>query len=103
MEAACAQDLLDFMRIEAPAMEHPKVARQKIVLQRLLCPALHEGPQRLRECSRARRHKRQTPDDGDNRKMATVSWYGRLLIISMLLVAAGWELFRLIVAIITLD
>ncbi len=35
--------------------------------------------------------------------MATVSWYGRLLIVSMLLVAAGWELFRLIIAIVTLD
>ena len=40
---------------------------------------------------------------GDNCKRATVSWYGRLLIISMLLVAAGWELFRLIIAIITFD
>ncbi len=39
----------------------------------------------------------------DSRKMATVPWYGRLLIVSMLLAAAGWELFRLIVAIVTLD
>ena len=51
------------------------------------------------------RQKTQEANSGrpDNRKMATMSWYGRLLIISMLLVAAGWELFRLIVAIITLD
>ena len=37
------------------------------------------------------------------RKAAAVSWYSRLLIVSMLLVAAGWELFRWIVMIITLD
>ena len=51
------------------------------------------------------RQKTQEANSGrrDNRKMATVSWYGRLLIISMLLVAAGWELFRLIIAIITFD
>lgn len=51
------------------------------------------------------RQKTQEANSGrpDNRKMATMSWYGRLLIISMLLVAAGWELFRLIIAIITFD
>ena len=51
------------------------------------------------------RQKTQEANSGrrDNRKMATVSWYGRLLIIGMLLVAAGWELFRLIIAIITFD
>jgi hypothetical protein len=37
------------------------------------------------------------------RKAAAVSWYGRLLIFSVLLVAAGWEIFRLILAVITLD
>jgi len=37
------------------------------------------------------------------RKAAAVSWYGSLLIVSTLLVAAGWELFRWIIAIITLD
>jgi hypothetical protein len=37
------------------------------------------------------------------RKTAIVSWYGSLLIFSMLLVAAGWEIFRWILAIITLD
>ena len=37
------------------------------------------------------------------RKATTVSWYGRLLIISTLLVAAGWELFQWIITIITLD
>lgn len=36
-------------------------------------------------------------------KTSTVSWYGSLLIISTLLVAAGWELFRLILAIVVLD
>jgi hypothetical protein len=37
------------------------------------------------------------------RKAATVSWYGSLLIVATLLVAAGWETFRWILAIITLD
>jgi hypothetical protein len=37
------------------------------------------------------------------RKAATASWYGSLLIISALLVAASWELCRLILAIFTLD
>jgi hypothetical protein len=39
----------------------------------------------------------------DRRKAAGVSWYGRLLIFSMLLVAAGWEFFRLILAAIISD
>ena len=43
------------------------------------------------------------PQRRGRRKAAAVSWYGRLLIVSMLLVAAGWELFRWIVMIITLD
>ena len=33
----------------------------------------------------------------------TVSWYGRLLIIGTLLVAAGSEIFRLLLAVLTLD
>jgi len=33
----------------------------------------------------------------------TVSWYGRLLIVGALLVASGWEIFRLLLTIITLD
>jgi hypothetical protein len=37
------------------------------------------------------------------RKTAIVSWCGGLLIFSMLLAAAGWELFKWILAIITLD
>jgi hypothetical protein len=37
------------------------------------------------------------------RKTTTVSWYGTLLIVGTLLVAAGWEIFRWILAIITLD
>jgi hypothetical protein len=37
------------------------------------------------------------------RKATTVSWYGTLLIIGTLLVAAGWEIFRWILAIVTLD
>jgi hypothetical protein len=39
----------------------------------------------------------------DRSKAFTVSWYGRLLIIVTLLVAAGWELFRWILMIITED
>jgi hypothetical protein len=45
----------------------------------------------------------QAPQGLNRRKSATVFRYGSLLTISMLLVAAGWELFRLIIAIITLD
>lgn len=41
-----------------------------------------------------RRHVRSGP---------TVSWYSRLLIVGALLVAAGWEIFRLLLTIITLD
>jgi len=41
-----------------------------------------------------RRHLRNGP---------TVSWYGRLMIVGTLLVAAGWEIFRLLLTIITLD
>jgi hypothetical protein len=37
------------------------------------------------------------------RKTTTVSWYGTLLIAGTLLAAAGWEIFRWILAIITLD
>jgi hypothetical protein len=37
------------------------------------------------------------------RKATTVSWYGTLLIVGTLLVGAGWELFRWILAIVTLD
>ncbi|ERF82343.1 MAG: hypothetical protein C207_04480 [Bradyrhizobium sp. DFCI-1] len=33
----------------------------------------------------------------------TVSWYGRLLIVSTLLLAAGWEILRLLLTIVTLD
>ena len=43
------------------------------------------------------------PQRRGRRKAAAVSWYGGLLIVSMLLVAAGWELFQWIVTIITLD
>jgi len=39
----------------------------------------------------------------DHRKGAPVSWYGKLLIVGLLLVAVGWEIFRLILTIITLD
>lgn len=41
-----------------------------------------------------RRHPRSGP---------SVSWYGRLLIVGALLVGAGWEIFRLLLTIITLD
>jgi hypothetical protein len=33
----------------------------------------------------------------------TVSWYGRLLIVGALLVAMGWELFRLMLVVLSLD
>lgn len=43
-------------------------------------------------------------DKGNGRiNGASVSWYGRLLIIATLLVGAGWELFRWLLLIITRD
>jgi hypothetical protein len=90
------------MGIEAPAMEHPKVARQKIAT----ATSLSGSSRDLTETTGMQsRQKAQDANYGrpGSRKMATVSWYGRLLIVTMLLVAAGWELLRLIVAIITLD
>jgi hypothetical protein len=39
----------------------------------------------------------------DRRNYADVSRYARLLIFGVLLVAGGWELFRLILAVMTLD
>ena len=51
----------------------------------------------------SRRTQNESSRPRDNRKGATVSWYGKLLIVSMLLVAAGWEIFRWILMIITLD
>jgi hypothetical protein len=53
-----------------------------------------QSPQTTKDATSKRRGRR---------KAAAVSWYGRLLIFSMLLVAAGWEIFRLILAVITLD
>ena len=38
-----------------------------------------------------------------DRKGPTVSWYGRLVIIATLLLAAGWEIFRLLMTVVTLD
>jgi hypothetical protein len=90
------------MRIEAPAMEHPEVTRQKIAT----ATSLPSSSQGLTETTGMQsRQKTQEANSGQraNRKRVTVSRYGRLLTISMLLVATGWELFRLIIAIITLD
>lgn len=53
------------------------------------------SPQPTEEMTNSKRQRR--------RKAATVSWYGTLLIVGTLLVAAGWEIFRWILAIITLD
>ena len=53
------------------------------------------SPQAAKEVTNSKRQGR--------RKAATVSWYGSLLIIGTLLVATGWEIFRWILAIITLD
>lgn len=53
------------------------------------------SPQPAKEATNSKRQGR--------RKIATVSWYGTLLIVGTLLVAAGWEIFRWILAIITLD
>lgn len=32
-----------------------------------------------------------------------VSWYGKILVVGALLVAFGWELFHLIITLVTLD
>ena len=53
------------------------------------------SPERTKEATTSKRQSR--------RKATTVSWYGTLLIVGTLLVAAGWEIFRWILAIITLD
>ncbi|WP_246738119.1 nitroreductase family protein [Bradyrhizobium sp. CCBAU 051011] len=53
------------------------------------------SPERTKEATTSKRQRR--------RKTITVSWYGTLLIVGTLLVAAGWEIFRWILAIITLD
>jgi hypothetical protein len=53
------------------------------------------SPQPTEEMTNVKQQRRE--------KAATVSWYGRLLIVGTLLVAAGWEIFRWILAIITLD
>ena len=53
------------------------------------------SPQPTKETTTSKRQGR--------RKTTTVSWYGTLLIVGTLLVAAGWEIFRWILAIITLD
>jgi len=37
------------------------------------------------------------------RNSPTVSWYGKILIIGALLVTFGWELFHLIITLMTLD
>jgi hypothetical protein len=53
-----------------------------------------QSPQTAREANSKR---------SDHRNYAGVSWYGRLLVFGMLLVAGGWELIRLILAVMTLD
>lgn len=52
------------------------------------------SPQPTKEAGNKRQGRRRT---------ATVSWYGTLFIIGTLMVAAGWEIFRWIITIITLD
>lgn len=52
----------------------------------------------------ARQSARIDPHRRPNQKTQTrVSWYGTLLIVSTLLLAAGWELLRWIVLVVTLD
>jgi len=46
---------------------------------------------------------RPTSKRQGRRKTTTVSWYGTLLIVGTLFVGAGWEIFRWVLAIITLD
>jgi hypothetical protein len=53
-------------------------------------------------CSKPRTSAATTTTRGD-RKGPTVSWYGRLAIIATLLLAAGWEIFRLLMTVVTLD
>ena len=49
----------------------------------------------------AARGTRQRPDN--RAPHARVSWYGALLIVLMLTIAAGWELWRLLLLALTLD
>lgn len=53
------------------------------------------SPERTKEATTSKRQTRRRP--------TTFSWYGALLIVGALLVAAGWETFRWILTIITLD
>jgi hypothetical protein len=60
---------------------------------------------RRQQSSEPREPSRST--DGSNnrrdRRGSTVSWYVKLLIVSVLLIGAAWEVFKWILAIITLD
>jgi len=54
----------------------------------------------------AERESARPVDESNARRVhrtAAVSWYGKLLIVSMPLVGAAWEVFKWIIAVITLD
>lgn len=46
---------------------------------------------------------RETAGQSDRRRRRSVSWYASALIVMTLLLAAGWELLRWIVLIVTFD
>ncbi|MGY3393089.1 hypothetical protein ACVWW6_005680 [Bradyrhizobium sp. USDA 3311] len=62
-------------------------------------------------CSRAERalrtqYERSQKQEHVSRKVRvspTVSWYGKILIVGALLVTMGYELFRLMIALVALD
>jgi hypothetical protein len=62
-------------------------------------PDRHSAPQSTSPAAADGR--RQRPGNRDRR--ARVSWYGALLIFLMLAIAAGWEIFRLLLLAVTLD
>jgi hypothetical protein len=61
----------------------------------------HDRTTDPRTASPAARGTRRHPDNRNLRPR--VSWYGALLIALMLAIAAGWELWRLLLLALTLD
>jgi hypothetical protein len=79
VEASQQQPFAPGIRTVTRSLDSPKMAER--------------GSGRPADASRTRR----------DRPKAAVSWYGKLLIVSMLLVGAAWEVFKWIITVITLD
>lgn len=61
------------------------------------------GVSELRTSARPRPGTLEQPSRKRTRIGPTVSWYGKILVIGALLITFGWELFHLIIALVTLD